>query len=385
MPNHTTAGLLLLSTLVLGACKANAKADAASTPGAADSARGAASTSDAVPITVADISADVITQQVSATGTFASRDEIPLSFKIGGVIARVLVDQGTAVRSGQLLAALDLREIDALVDKARIGVEKAERDAARVARLVVDSVATLAQSQDANSAVDAARADLATARVNREYATIVAPQAGIVEQRIATAGTTIGAGMPVFMLGGSARGRVLRAGVPDRDALRLRVGDVATVTFDAVRGVTYPAIVTLLGRSADARTGTYTVEVQLRDARRSASATKKDGKAPTIASLPSGLVGRVAITTREKTTGALIPIDALVEADADSATVYTVSPNAPYTAEAHRVRITQIVGDHAAVLGLENTARVITRGAPYLTAGTRVRIVTQPTTGKAAP
>ena len=191
--------------------------------------------------------------------------------------------------------------------------------------------------------------------------------------------------MPVFMLGGSARGRVLRAGVPDRDALRLRVGDAATVTFDAVRGVTYPAVVTLLGKSADARTGTYTVEVQLRDVRGSGSAGKSDGSAPTIVSLPSGLVGRVAITTRATTTGALIPVDALIEADADSATVYTVSANAPYIAEAHRVRITQVVGDQAAVLGLEATSRVITRGAPYLTAGTRVRIVTEPKNGKAAP
>ena len=385
MPTQTAAALLLVSALAFTACKANAKADAASTPNTADSTRRATSNTDAVPVTIADVSADAIAQHVSATGTFAPRDEIPLSFKIGGVVARVLVDQGTAVRQGQLLAALDLREIDAMVDKARIGVEKAERDAARVARLVIDSVATLAQSQDATSALEAARADLATARVNREYATIVSPQAGIIEQRIATAGTTIGAGMPVFMLGGSARGRVLRAGVPDRDALRVRVGDAATVTFDAVRGVTYPAVVTLLGKSADARTGTYTVEVQLRDVRWSGSAGKSDGSAPTIVSLPSGLVGRVAITTRATTTGALIPVDALIEADADSATVYTVSANAPYIAEAHRVRITQVVGDQAAVLGLEATSRVITRGAPYLTAGTRVRIVTEPKNGKAAP
>jgi multidrug efflux system membrane fusion protein len=385
MPTHTAAALLLASALVLTACNADTKADAASTPNTTDSTGGATSNTDAVPVTIAEVSVDAIAQQVAATGTFAPRDEIPLSFKIGGVVARVLVDQGTAVRQGQLLAALDLREIDAMVDKARIGVEKAERDAARVARLVVDSVATLAQSQDATSALEAARADLATARVNREYATIVAPQAGIIEQRISTAGATIGAGMPVFMLGGSARGRVLRAGVPDRDALRLRVGDAATVTFDAVRGVTYPAAVTLLGKSADARTGTYTVEVQLRDTRGIATSRTNDGSAPTIASLPSGLVGRVTITTRATTTGALIPVDALIEADADSAIVYTVSATAPYIAEAHRVRITQVVGDKAAVLGLETTARVITRGAPYLTAGTRVRIVTEPTNGKAAP
>jgi len=384
MRTQITLALLMVSALSLTACKAKAKADATSTPATTDSAQVTATGADAIPVTVADVSGNAIAQQVVATGSYGPRDQIPLSFKIGGVVARVLVDQGTAVRRGQLLAALDLREIDAMVDKARVGVEKAERDAARVARLVTDSVATLAQSQDANSALDASRADLATARVNREYATIVAPQAGIVEQRLVTAGTTIGAGTPVFTLGGSARGRVLRVGVPDRDALRVRVGDAATVTFDAARGVTFPGVVTLLGQSADARTGTYAVEIQLREAS-SRSRTPAEENAPSLTSLPSGLVGRVTITTRTTTVGTLIPVDALIEADADSATVFTVSVSAPYTAEAHRVRITQLVGDHAAVLGLQNTTRVITRGAPYLTAGTRVRIVSEPANGKAAP
>ena len=369
--------VFLVSALMLTACNAKSNADIANTNMAADSARRALTSSNAIPVMVANVSTDAVAQHVEATGTFGPRDEIPLSFKIGGVVSRVLVDQGTAVRQGQLLAALDLREIDAMVAKARVGVEKAERDAERVARLANDSVATLTQLQDANSARDAARADHATAQVNREYATIVAPQAGTIQQRVVSAGTTIGAGMPVLVLSGSARGRVLRAGLPDRDALRVRVGDAATVTFDAVRSVSFPGVVTLLAQSADARTGTYTIEVRLRDP---ASRTS----APTIASLPSGLVGRVAITTRATTAGTLIPVDALIEADADSAIVYTVSIAEPFVAQAHRVRITQVVGDHAAVTGLDNAVRVVTRGAPYLTNGARVRIVSGPVGGKAA-
>ena len=312
-----------------------------------------------VTVDVATVTTDAIAQPVTVTGTFGSRDEIPLSFKIGGVIARVVVDQGTSVHKGQLLAALDLREIDAMVDKAKVGVDKAERDAARIRRLQADSVATLAQLQDATSAYDAARADYATAKVNREYATIIAPEDGLVLQRQATPGTTIGAGVPVLTIGGSSRGRVVRAGLPDRDALRVRVGDSATARFDALPNATFHGTVTLLGRAADSRTGTYTVEVSLRDA----------------ASLPSGLVGRVGIAVRATTTAALIPVDALLEADADSAIVYTVSPGTPLVAQQHRVHIAQLHGDRVAVTGLENGARVITRGAPYVTQGSRVQVV----------
>jgi hypothetical protein len=38
--------------------------------------------------------------------TFGSRDEIPLAFKIGGIVSRVLVDEGATVQRGQLLASL---------------------------------------------------------------------------------------------------------------------------------------------------------------------------------------------------------------------------------------------------------------------------------------
>lgn len=318
-----------------------------------------ANTNPPVTVDVATVTTDAIAQPVTVTGTFGSRDEIPLSFKIGGVIARVVVDQGVSVHKGQLLAALDLREIDAMVDKAKVGVDKAERDAARIRRLQADSVATLAQLQDATSAYDAARADYATAKVNREYATIIAPEDGLVLQRQATPGTTIGAGVPVLTIGGSSRGRVVRAGLPDRDALRVRVGDRARARFDALPNATFHGTVTLLGRAADARTGTYTVEVSLHDA----------------ASLPSGLVGRVDIAVRATTMAALIPVDALLEADADSAIVYTVSLGTPLVAQQHRVHIAQLHGDRAAVTGLENGARVITRGAPYVTQGSRVQLV----------
>jgi len=61
-----------------------------------------------VPVTIATIGESEAAAPVTATGTFVSRDEIPLGFKIGGVVTRVLVDEGATVQRGQTLAALDL-------------------------------------------------------------------------------------------------------------------------------------------------------------------------------------------------------------------------------------------------------------------------------------
>jgi len=213
-----------------------------------------------IPVQMANVVPAGQDATVTASGTLGAKDEVTLSFKIGGIVGRVLVDDGARVKRGQVLAALDQREIDAMLAKARAGAEKARRDAQRVERLYKDSVATLAQWQDVQTARDAAEADLRAARVNHEYSTITAPAEGVVLMRIASAGQMVGAGAPVIQFASKARGSVLRAGVPDRDAVRLAVGDPAEVAFDAVPGKVFRGKVTQVGASADPRTGVYVIE-----------------------------------------------------------------------------------------------------------------------------
>src|SRR5687768_17506443 len=101
----------------------------------------------AIPVRLAPVVDTESTQAIVATGTLAASDEVQLSFKISGIVARVLVQEGQTVRAGQPLAALDLREIDAQLAKARTGLAKAERDLARAQNLYKDSVATLENVQ----------------------------------------------------------------------------------------------------------------------------------------------------------------------------------------------------------------------------------------------
>lgn len=301
---------------------------------------------------------------ITGTGTLGAKDEIPLAFKIGGVVARVVVDEGSRVRAGQPLATLDLREIDAAVAKARAGAEKARRDAARVEGLYHDSVATLVQWQDAETARDAAEADLRGARVNREYAVIVAPTDGVVLRRMVNAGAQVAPGTPVVLLGSAARGAVIRVGLADRDAVRVREGDAATVTFDALPGREFAGRVRQVGASADARTGTYTVEVTV----------------PGGDSLPSGLVGHVQITARPaggRAAGdgdvAAIPAEALVQGGERSGVVFAFDP-AEHRALRREVALVGVNGERVLVRGLGGATQVITAGAAWLEDSARVEV-----------
>ncbi len=346
-----------------------------------------------IPVQMANVVPAGQDATVTASGTLGAKDEVTLSFKIGGIVGRVLVDDGARVKRGQVLAALDQREIDAMLAKARAGAEKARRDAQRVERLYKDSVATLAQWQDVQTARDAAEADLRAARVNHEYSTITAPAEGVVLMRLASAGQMVGAGAPVIQFASNARGSVLRAGVPDRDAVRLAVGDPAEVAFDAVPGKVFRGKVTQVGASADPRTGVYVIEIALAG----------------VTSLPSGLVGRAVIAPRATgtvgerararkpmadlgstggapaahTDGAAaaldhgtvyaIPAEALVEGDKDRGSVYTVDQSGT-RARRVTVALVGLSGGSVLVRGLDGVPRVVRSGATWLSDSARVEI-----------
>ena len=302
----------------------------------------------------------VLARPIVATGTVAPADEIALGFKTGGVIERIAVDAGDPVRAGQTLASLDLREIDASLAKARSGAAKAERDLDRARRLYADSVVTLVQHQDAETAAELARADLEAAAFNRRYAVIVAPASGVVLRRAAEPGENISAGATVLVVGsrGAGRGNVLEIGLADRDAFSVRKGDPALARFDALPGREFAGRLTRIGAAADPVTGTYEVEIAL------------DG----AGALAAGLVGRAEIRPARGTSATLIPIEAVLEADGADATVYTLSADGK-RAERRRITIAFIEGSRVAVSGgLEGASRVLADGAAYLDDGAAVRV-----------
>jgi RND family efflux transporter MFP subunit len=303
----------------------------------------------------------VIARPIVATGTVAPADEAALGFRIGGIVSSVSVDAGDRVRAGQTLAALDLREIDAGLAKARSAAAKAERDLGRARRLYADSVVTLAQFQDAETAAEVAQADLQTAVFNRRYAVIVAPADGVVLRRVAEPGENIAAGAPVLVVGshGRARSDVLEIGLADRDVVMVRKGDPAVVRFDALSGREFTGRVTRLGAAADPRTGTYEVEISLDRA----------------GDLAAGLIGRVEIRPARGLPATLVPIEAVLEADADLATVFVLSAGGD-RAERRRVTVAFMAGDRVAIAGgLEGVAQVLTDGAAYLDDGAAVRVM----------
>lgn len=313
-----------------------------------------------VAVRIAQVGDSILARPVIATGVLAPKEEVQLAFKVGGVVADVRVHEGDVVRAGQLLATLDTREIDARVRQAQSAAEKAGRDLQRARNLYRDSVATLEQLQNAGTAADVAQADLTAARFNRRFATIVAPADGTVLKRTAEPGELVSPGFSLLTVASAGRGNVIRVALADRDVVRLRRGDEAAVRFDAVPGGALPGRVTQIAAAADARTGTYAVEVALQDGGRG---------------LPAGLIGRVQLHPSSAERLSLVPVEAIAEADGDRGDVYVLG------ADGHSVRrvpvdIAFIEGRRVAVrAGLPGAARVVTDGVAYVSDGSTVRVV----------
>lgn len=113
---------MLVYVLYGGAVAANASKDAATTVNSDES----------IPVRTALVQQKTVALPIHASGILTSSAEQRLSFKIGGIIRKIYVDEGDVVRPGQLLAVLDKTEIDAQVNQAQQGLMKAERDLGRV-------------------------------------------------------------------------------------------------------------------------------------------------------------------------------------------------------------------------------------------------------------
>jgi len=302
---------------------------------------------------------------IEATGRLGAGAEATLSFKTGGVVAQILVNEGQYVQKGQTLARLHLEEINAQVSIAQDAYEKASRDLERAARLYKDTVATLEQFQDATTGKQVAAAQLEVALFNRRYAEIKAPQAGRVLRRFAEAEELVSPGQPIFKMGTAGRKStwVVRIDVADRDIVRLQPDDSAHISFDAYPGQIFKARATVLAQEAHPQSGTYQVELSL-----------DPGGMP----LKNGFIANAVLYPRTRQPYYKVPFTALVEASQGQAWVFVAQQNQVFKKQ---VSPQQLAGQYFTVPTNQlsgpggQAPEVVTLGAGYLQNGQNVTIL----------
>jgi RND family efflux transporter MFP subunit len=312
-----------------------------------------------IPVRLVAVEEASRTEPIQVAGTVASTQEARLSFKVGGIIRSITVKEGQAVRKGQLLASLDLTEINAQVTQAMLASEKAERDFTRVKRMFEDTAATLEQLQNVTTGLEVAQQNVQIARFNKQYAQLVAPLDGMIARKLLNEGELAAPGNPVLFLTSSRPADwVVRVGVSDRDWARLGVNDPATVVLDAYPEEVFRGTVTELAQAADPATKLYEVEVRI---------------VPNGKRLASGLFAKVMLTPSQSRSYHVIPVEALVEGQGREGYVFVVKEGKAYKVP---IKIGYLSDDKVLVTqGLDGVEEVVTAGNAYLKEGTAIRVV----------
>jgi RND family efflux transporter MFP subunit len=207
-----------------------------------------ATTSDAqniVTVTRRDIAT-----KVKATGVIRPMvgAEVRVGSRVSGVVRRLYVHVGDAVRKGQLLAELDDRELVArhaeaasALDVTQANLQFARSERHRRRDLHAEGLVTTANLEAAERECAVAekqyaqgQATLAYAETQLSYARVVAPISGVVSSVATQEGETVAASFsaPTFVTLLDLGRLEVRAYVDETDIGRIRVGQAALFTVD---------------------------------------------------------------------------------------------------------------------------------------------------------
>ena len=308
-----------------------------------------------IPVRLSPVSMDSGEQVIHAAGQLSTENEAHLSFKIGGVIDRIYVTDGQFIKKGQLLATLKPAEISAQTQQVALSVEKAKRDYNRVINLYKDSVATLEQLQNAKTGMEIAQQQLQQVGFNQQYAKIYATADGFIVKKLKNEGELAEPGSPVIFASAVSKQSswILKIGLSDKEWAMVKVGDKATIEFDAFPGKAFKALVNKKALAADPTSGVFMTELEV----------NIDNVQPAI-----GMFGKASITVSNKQNGFSIPYEALLEANGKSGYVFVT--NDQKVVKRVAVSIGKIEQQVLFIdKGLEPYHYVVISGSPYLKDG----------------
>ncbi len=213
-----------------------------------------------------------LTITVSSTGTIQPLTQVDVGSELSGVVREVLVDDNSIVKTGDVLARLDTRRLEAQrmkaaaqlqasearLETAKASLNQSEQSLTRQKTLRNRGLSTsqefetaTAEEARATANINAAEADIATAKADLELVdadltktVIVSPIDGMVLKRTVEPGQTVAASLqaPILFTIAQDLTRIqLEANVDEADVGVVKVGQSASFTVDAYRDRDFPA------------------------------------------------------------------------------------------------------------------------------------------------
>jgi RND family efflux transporter MFP subunit len=234
------------------------------------------------------VEANAGTPVLSASGYVVARRKAVVSAKIQGRLAWLGVEEGSAVRQGEIFARLESTDYEASVERSRAAVQRAvaeleetERQLRLAERLAKENVLAVDQRDATASRVQLAQAQLAQARADLSFTEaqfantqIRAPFSGVVVKKMAEVGESV-APIPPGVNISTASGAIValadlatlevEADVSESNVAKLGANQPAEVTVEAFPDRKYKAVLRQVIPTADRTKATVQVKVTILD------------------------------------------------------------------------------------------------------------------------
>jgi RND family efflux transporter MFP subunit len=390
--SYFSAGLLWLFALGLSSCSSG------HSPGVANAA-------DLLTVAVVNAAPKTLSRKLTLSSELVPFQEIDVYAKESGYVRKLFVDYGTHIKDGQIMAVLEIPELQAQIDEDQAQIKnasdqvvQAEHELKRykaqyealhleytrlnavfktqpgiVAQQEVDDaqgkdLAAASQADAGQAALSAAQSRVASARAKQvhdqtllDYSKITAPFSGIVTDRYANLGTLMQAGtgsstqaIPLVRLSEDDLFRLVIP-VPEAYVRYIRVGDPVNVHVPSLNG-NFPGKVARFSVDVNENTRTMHTEVDVPN--------------PSRVLLP-GLYAEAELQLDQKDDVLAVPVQALYHLG-DKTTLLVVNREGQLDDRTVQVGI-QTSSDAEIVSGLHDGEQVVVSDRSGLKSGQRVR------------
>jgi RND family efflux transporter MFP subunit len=285
-------------------------------------------------------------------GTVRAKLRSVIEAKVTGKIESLLVVPGQTVKTGQTLATIDAREVQARLDQATAVRQQAEADLKRFASLLEQKILAQSEFDTAQARFRVADATVREGETLLGYTKVVAPFDGIITRKHADVGDLATPGKPLLEME-DPRALRLEADVPEAAVGRLTLGDKLPVRVSGLSS-NLEGVVSEISPAADLGSRTFLVKCDL----------------PPVTDMRTGQFGRVAIPIGE-TSALRVPASAVVQRG-QMELVFVIANG---HAQLRIVKTGKRVGDEVEVVsGVDAGEQVVVEGAANLQDGQPINL-----------
>ncbi|WP_417831074.1 efflux RND transporter periplasmic adaptor subunit [Terasakiella sp.] len=293
---------------------------------------------------------------ISLYGQTEANRDVELKAQTKGRISELLIEKGTVVSKGDVIAriAMDDRKYQLEGARAAVRFRELEYDASK--KLSQKSFRSQTKLAESKSLLNSARADLENIRLDIEHTEIKAPFDGYLENTSIEVGDFVDSGDPIAKIVDLSP-IVVSAAIPEYSISKIKDGQAARAVLND--GRILEGIVRFIAATSDNSTRTYRVEME----------------APNDAQelINVGITAKLQLSIGRQHAYQVSPA-ILTLSDEGVIGIKTVDDANKVVF--HPVKLLEDTPEGIWITGLPQTARIITRGQEYVSVGQEV-ITTQ--------